>query len=46
LRATAQAIPPALMRATGCSAHELAALREGLLALRDNLLAEAEGEAE
>jgi DNA-binding MarR family transcriptional regulator len=46
LRATAETIPPALMQATGCSAHELTALREGLLALRDNLLAEAGGEAE
>jgi len=45
LRATAETIPPALMQATGCSVAELGVLRDGLLALRDNLLAEVEDEA-
>ena len=45
LRATAEKIPPQLMRATGCSTAELGALRDGLLTLRDNLLADAADEA-
>lgn len=37
LRQRAQAVPPRIFQATGCSAPELASLREALLLLRDEL---------
>lgn len=44
MRATAAQFPHALLCATGCEVDELVALKERMLAVRDNMLAAAEAD--